>query len=727
MDAAAQSSRFTNPEPAGRANRLFSITGAFKLMAENETVGLFLNEKSLAVRILNKKNGYIWSSDIDDFGDDFVNKHWKAFMCSGVTIEYYLDRSGNAGASSVDRRATEESFLDSELSSARIQSIPGGFRVDAIFGGSGIGLSWDTVITPDGIEVRCDPADIRETEVERIVSVQFYPFLGSVRYGTQPGYFVIPDGDGALIRFDNLYRNISRNYQKRYFGADPGINAAESHTGFLKKGTGLNFPVYGIVHGVRDNALMSEIKSGFLFAELLVYPAGTRTNFYFISNRFLLRQNYSYIVSTGTETAMITSERASFSIRQRFTVLSGDDACYAGIARTYRDALEQGHLPEKPGNAGAIPLYLNVWAGAASQGILRNGNIVMTSIDDLEYMASDLRAAGIRNLYICYENAFKSSLSGTERDRYTLRPGIGSAGDLNALSLSLAESGDRMLIKTDLAGVMSKTAGLDLREDVMRNINKRYAIGENRFGALAVKQYRLNAAGMSRLMAEDIEKLNARGISSFFFNIDRPASSFNKIRIWREEAAAEITTSLARPGALAAYIALESNTVLPQYLASISAVTDIAMKASLFPYVTDTIPFTSLVLRGKAELFASNLNDASGTEEYLLRIIEWGLYPSCLITREYPKTLLYSDTNSILSSRYDVWKEDLLRVYAAANEALGAVEGRAINNHEVLDTGVMKTTYDNGVEVFVNYNQRPWAGDGITLPARGSVTRRPEK
>ncbi|MCL2126813.1 MAG: DUF5696 domain-containing protein [Treponema sp.] len=719
---AAQSSRFTNPEPEGPANRIFTITEDFTLMAENEAVGLFLNEKTLAVRILNKKNGYIWSSDVEDFGDTYVNNHWKAFMRSGVTIEYYLEKAGSS-----DRRATEESFLDSELSSALVKPVPGGFRVDAVFGESGIGLSYETLITADGVEVSCKSEDIREAAVERIVSVQFYPFLGSVSYGSQPGYFVIPDGDGALIRFDSLYRNISRNYQKRYFGSDPGINAAEPYSGYLKNRPGLNFPVYGIVHGVRDNALMREIESGFLFAELLVYPAGTRTNFYFISNRYLFRQNYSYIVSTGTETTMITPERAGFGIRERFIVLSGDDACYAGIAKTYRAGLRRGFSGERPGASGAVPVYLNVWAGAASQGILRNGSIIMTSLENLGVMASQLAQAGMRNMHICYENAFKSGLSGTERDRYILRPGLGSEKKMGELSQSLAETGGRLVIKTNAASVMSKTAGLDLREDVIRNTNGRYAIEPYRFGALRVNRYRLNAAGVSKVIAEDMEALKAFGIDSFIFNVDRPASSFNKTSLWREDAAAEIAASLAKARAQAAYIAFEGNSVLPQYLPCIEAVTGFSAEASLFPYVTDTVPFASIVLRGPVDLFAFNLNDASSTEEYLLRVIEWGLYPSCLLTWEYPRELLYSDTFSIISSKYDVWKEDLLRVYNAANEALSAVKGSSIENHKVLETGVMKTTYDNGVEVYVNYNRRPWIGEGVTLPARGSFTRRPEK
>ncbi|MDR2536473.1 MAG: DUF5696 domain-containing protein, partial [Treponema sp.] len=505
----ALSGKFTNPGTDGPSNQLFSITGAFTLMAEHEHLALYLNEQSLAIRLLNKRTGYIWSSDIDDFGEDYLNDRWKGFINSGVTIEYFLARRNTAGRTAIDRTATEESFLESGFSAAAVTKIPKGFRVRAVFGNSGIGISYETLLTETGIETALNPEDIEETESERIVSVQFYPFLGAVRHGTQQGYFVLPDGDGSLIRFDRVYTNITRNYQKRYFGADRGISPVpEDALGFtFKESEQLNYPVYGIVHGIHANALVNEILSGAAFAELLVYPAGVRTNYYFISNRYLLRQPYTYIVSTGNQTTMLTPDRANIRIREGITVLEEERADYVGIAQTYRkNLLEQGLLRAriKPGEPD-IPLYLNVLAGAANEGIFRNNPILMTSIPDLSAITADLKSREIGNLQVRYCNMWRRELSGSEQDRYALWPGAGSLGELRELDRRLRETGGRLIIDAYPGIAFSRIRGLDLKEEVIRNINKQYLIETARHGAVTKAYHNLNSAGTVKLLLKDAE------------------------------------------------------------------------------------------------------------------------------------------------------------------------------------------------------------------------------
>jgi hypothetical protein len=730
LPLAAQSAKFTNPLPASPSNPVFSITSAFTLMAENRALALYLNEESLAIRLLNKKTGYVWSSDVDEFGEDYLNDRWKAFIQSGITIEYFMERRNAQGRTTVDRTATEESFLESGLSTARIIRLVDGFQVEAVFGGSGIGVSYETRITENGIETAMYPNGVAETETVRIVSVRFYPFMGAVRQGTQNGYFVLPDGDGSLVRFDRIYAAITKNYQKRYFGGDRGISPVieNGFEGFLREPDFPSYPVYGIVHGPGSgNALMTEIKSGAFFAELLMYPAGVRTNFYFISNRYLLRQPYTYIVSTGSQTTMITPRRAEFLIRERITLLDGENAGYVGIAKAYRDSLARdGLLKERPATPGDIPLYLNVLAGAANQGIFRNQPFVMTSIADMGTIVSDLVDAGARNIQLRPFNLFRHDLSGSERDRYTLWPNVGSLRDLLELKTRLEASSGRLIMgDAGPNAVYSRVGGVDLKEDVIRNINKRYDTETWRFGAVNFRSYRLNSGGVARMLTQDASELSGRGLTAEQITLSSPASSFNEKSLrWRDTAAVELAAALGGARERLEYISMVRGSLVPEYLPFVDALAGITMSAALYPYITDTIPFTSLVLRGSLDLFTENLNNTANLDESLLRMIERGIYPSYLITLDDPNKLLYSDI-SLWSSKYGDWRDEILSVYKKVNAAIGPVRGAAIINHKALASGVMKTSYENGVAVYVNYNSLPWEGDGVKVPAQGYEVRRP--
>ena len=50
---------------------------------------------------------------------------------------------------------------------------------------------------------------------------------------------------------------------------------------------------------------------------------------------------------------------------------------------------------------------------------------------------------------------------------------------------------------------------------------------------------------------------------------------------------------------------------------------------------------------------------------------------------------------------------------------LGDIYAERIVDHEILEDGVARTTYENGTNVYVNYNVTDYrTNDGIVIPAR---------
>ena len=73
-------------------------------------------------------------------------------------------------------------------------------------------------------------------------SITPYPFFGVTKGDLTSGYVFIPDGVGALMRFND--KNISSTYTKKFFGN-------ESATSLSEKSLFAN--VYGMVHGANQN------------------------------------------------------------------------------------------------------------------------------------------------------------------------------------------------------------------------------------------------------------------------------------------------------------------------------------------------------------------------------------------------------------------------------------------------------------------------------------------
>ena len=60
---------------------------------------------------------------------------------------------------------------------------------------------------------------------------------------------------------------------------------------------------------------------------------------------------------------------------------------------------------------------------------------------------------------------------------------------------------------------------------------------------------------------------------------------------------------------------------------------------------------------------------------------------------------------------------------AELNKLQSIVGGLSMTNHEIIDADVVCATYENGVEVFVNYRNAEYSADGLLIPAQSWIVR----
>ena len=110
----------------------------------------------------------------------------------------------------------------------------------------------------------------------KLTGLYLFPYLGSTRGDTVPGYFVIPDGVGALVRLNKSHND---TYQSRFYGSDMGYNSYTSSQ--------LGMPIYGVVHEVGENALRQmSLKVMHKASFMQVFMAVTHVTTTFILNLY---------------------------------------------------------------------------------------------------------------------------------------------------------------------------------------------------------------------------------------------------------------------------------------------------------------------------------------------------------------------------------------------------------------------------------------------------------
>jgi hypothetical protein len=138
------------------------------------------------------------------------------------------------------------------------------------------------------------------------------------------------------------------------------------------------------------------------------------------------------------------------------------------------------------------------------------------------------------------------------------------------------------------------------------------------------------------------------------------------------------------------------------------------MTTSNYRIYSDTVPFVAMVCHGVIEAFAPFSNFNANQEFSLLKTIDYGLYPSYLLTEASAYLLQDTELGQIYSSSYSTWKDQIITDMADVTEALGSVYDQRIVNREVLATGIYVSTYANQTKVYVNYtNQDYLSVDGV--------------
>ena len=127
-----------------------------------------------------------------------------------------------------------------------------------------------------------------------------------------------------------------------------------------------------------------------------------------------------------------------------------------------------------------------------------------------------------------------------------------------------------------------------------------------------------------------------------------------------------------------------------------------------------------MVLRGSVDYFGPYSNQGFYSDASILKMIEYGAYQSFIVMGADNFSLNDTPLENYFSLNFNDWEDKILNVYDKVNGALSNVKGQAITGHSVEAEGVYCTSYENGVDIYVNYNEEDYVtAEGITVPAGG--------
>lgn len=691
----ANSNRQVHPFELQPVESLFSLDD-FQKVTSSDKLELWLSHKMGSLRILNKESGYIWGA-LPLEGAEGLNTTWNSYGNSLVAIECF-DETGKESRHSIGKDA-----------SISYKMKENGMTCEIYFEQVGISFSVDVILKNNKLSL----ALIDGTMIEGIndssftlKSVSFMPFLGSSYSDMIDGYMLIPDGSGAIIRFREP-GNYSSTYESKIYGKDFGIESASNVlTNNIKEEHQILMPVFGMVHGARQNSFLAVVEQGAEYASIISTPALTNNPYNWTTVRFDYRQKYTMNISRkgGAGAVVPQAHMNKITPAISYNFLEGDDAHYDGMAVFYRDMMIKNKiLVEKENKYKETPLRIEVLGADKKDEFFGTSLTTFTTVEEAMNIVKTLSEKGINDVSFIYRCFTKNN----EVDsKYLSR--LGTVDGHRELQKMLVNNGGRFFYYLNPVSANSKQ--INLRTEAANNLSNKVIKKDNTYF------YRMNKVENLIVKAMERDNNSNYAIDGLSYRLFGDFTSTKEMtRLENYEKTLSMVSMLHEGRALSLY---QPNQYLWKFA---DEMYDLPITNSQIFYESDSVPFLQIVLSGSTRMFASPMNTSSFSIESILRHIEYGMLPSFVVTQCESIELYNSAQEKYSSTNFNDWEENITNSYKLIAQGLLSVIDSKIIRHDALDKGLIRIKYENAITMLINYTDLPQQVDNTNIPAKSYV------
>lgn len=644
----------------------------------------------------------LWILINPDMRENDAAKLEKAFFDSGYTVEdYERDFARKVTAAEEEGTTTSAVFTISVV-----------YRLDG-----------------DDLVVEVPLQDLRYNPDAPITSLTLLPAFGSANNKAE-GYILVPEGAGALIRFNN-----GKTKQSAYYANMYGIDWATVQKEITNE-TRITFPVFGIA--TEGSSFLCILEDGRSWAGISANVPGQPNyegTYNSASASYTLIHGDSYDVAERSNSTvyMFEQQLPEGKISQRYRFVASDD--YMDMAASYRDYLLAAYPEEMNRIADSQSVTVVDMVGAIDKvqqrfGVPTNVPIPLTDYAQATELLNKLIAEDLPNLTVRYSGWMNGGLNQDILNKIRLMSEMGSESELKTFTETAKNAG----VPLYLDGLTSyardsglKEGFLALRDAAQFTTREEVEIPE--FSPIWAgpqdwrdTYYLLKPSlimSNTDVLSDAVTEYGAAGVSLRDIGYLISADYNPKAVVTREEVRLSHMSKLKELHLKGQLVMTRSGN---DYAVPYSdVVTDIDFDGGRYQIIDEYVPFYAAVLHGTVPYTGEAYNLARDREELLLRSAEMGAsLQFCLMAGNVEEL-----QDSWFSEYYGA---DVERVYPTMiqtireyNEQMGGTFDQLITDHE--RTGeVTVTTFENGTRVYVNYGYSAVEMDGMTLEARSYQT-----
>ncbi|MBR5961853.1 MAG: hypothetical protein IKZ98_12775 [Clostridia bacterium] len=564
-----------------------------------------------------------------------------------------------------------------------------------------------------------------------LVFVDVLPMFGAA--GTdQEGFTLVPEGGGAIIRYNNGRLSQSSYYANMY-GWDYGTKR-ETATSETENA----FPVFGMSH--EDGSFICIMEGADSYGGVCADISGRLNEYNTVFGRYNILHSDNVEVDEKKSARlflMYEKEIPDDTLVQRYRFLDGNG--YVNMAQTYGEYLRA--KPEMRGECASEEMPVNVeLVGAINKvevklGIPVEATVPTTTFEQADSIMNDLLEGGVKDLNLrmtgwCNGGAMQRVLTSIH-----VEGGLGGEKGMKKLIASAAEKGvdlyfDGISCFAYRSGILNGFNTLsDSARATTRDLIKLYpyyiVTYEMSTWMDKYPYYLVKPSYAQRCAANLINGLKERGAAGVAFrDIGNLLSADyqDNNTVTREQVKAQDTQTLEDAVATGMKVIIkEGNAYAIPYA---DLITDMNLSGNAYALLDYSVPFYQIAIHGLKDYTGEALNMAGDPQTLLLESAEYGAGLNFTFMEKDTRVLKDTLFSCYTSSHYEPWKEEVIAMITRYQKEMAGLNRQAITGHERLNEDVAVTTYADGTQVYVNYSTRDYKAGSVTVPGRDYLVKR---
>lgn len=676
------------------------------VVAQNESYDIVWDDEEKSVAFVDKSNNETWSltaaaseePELDEFG---LPIKANPMVSSAIAIKY------------VDSETLREVTANSHngaVNGGRVsaEKIEKGIKVTYYFDEVEISIPVEYTVDGGSFKITVKTAEIAEAD-NKLTEVSVAPFICSVDNKAENSYLFVPSGSGALV-YPKTLSSEGEAYRQEVYGNDKMVLVYNQ----VSLETEVKMPVYGVKNN--NKALCAVIESG-AEAAFIEATAGSTSYQYSSVYSSVRVRGYDYFRAQTYKGNIIETDYYSDDLSDTvftvaYTPLYNEKADYNGMAEVYRSYLEKNcglTARESLSDTFALTVSGGYIAQKSFLGIPYTSLETLTTIEQAQDIVNDFYLSSGEKSVVYLKGYGENGLDlGEIAGGYKINSNLGSVSKLNNFAEYCSENGIAAYFNFDMLRYSESGSGLTKMFNSAKNaVGKNYYPSDYSVSLRSLLPSREYALVSKALLSEQFEKLLKKtkkweiegfgfdSLGKITYSDYSSAEYYNKKNT--EQQVQDCLDTVKKSG---------KNTAVCDANAYAAAVADRIFEAPLssarFDIFDEDIPFYEIVFKGYVPMYSSSLNLSSSSEELLLAAIESGCFPMWSVIDHYENSGIDHNSGEIHNGVYDLLKEQILATVSETKAYYKKIATATITQHKLLDNGVRKTVFSNGVTVLVN-------------------------